>query len=538
VGNTREMEAYMHNVEHESSQNDSAVKMTERPAGEELQARPSPGGMTMTKKLRLPRNWHYVLAGGTVFLVLVVILASVLSSRSQPLHQPSHSRPVPVPTAMSRSIPTPAATPINAPVWSDHNVNLTIADGVAYAGTSDDAVYALHTSDGSLLWHTGIDGSVEELPVVANGVIYVDSFVGLNGPAHLYALRASDGTVLWHYSSNSYISRPTLDSGVVYIASQGDGVTALRASGGARLWHFPGSAYQTPSVVNGVLYVNASVDGQSGIVYALRASDGTVLWRYSTSGSVDTLTVQNREVYVFSQNKLSALRASDGHQLWNRPMDATFYQSPQLFAGVIYFMATKISLETPTARSTGLLPQTMAVGSLLWSNGQAIAVKETTPLKEGKSSVYAIRASDGTVLWQHPMNNGGDSFADWLQVEHGVVYTSMVVANSSNTGIISALQSSNGAVIWQDMINGSPSGVLLVGGVIYASAGAASSSAVYALRARDGALLWSYPIDGSVFNEPLLVGTTVYTAAGNGMVYALRAVNGTLVWHYLTKVGN
>ena len=539
MGNTREMEAYMHNVEHESSQDDSAVKMTERPAGEELQARPSPGGMTMTKKLRLPRNWRYVLAGGTVFLVLVVILASVLSSRSQPLHQSSHSRPVPVPTAMSRSIPTPAATPINASVWSDHNVSLTIADGVAYAGTSDDAVYALRTSNGSLLWHTGIDGLVEELPVVVNGVIYVDSFVGQNGPAHLYALRASDGTVLWHYSSNSYISRPTLDSGVVYIASQGDGVTALRASDGARLWHFPGSAYQTPSVVNGVLYVNASVDGQSGIVYALRASDGTVLWRYSTSGSVDTLTVQNREVYVFSQNKLSALRASDGHQLWNRPMDATFYQSPQLFAGVIYFMATKFSLETPTARSAGLLPQTMAVGSLFWSNGQAIAVKQTTPLKEGKSSVYAIRASDGTVLWQHPMNNGGDSFAAWLQIAHGVVYTSVVaVANSSNTGTISALQSSNGAVIWQDTINDSPSGVLLAGGVIYASAGAASSSAVYALRARDGTLLWSYPIDGNAFNEPLLVGTTVYIGAGNGMVYALRAVNGTLVWHYLTNVRN
>src|SRR6266404_4154592 len=189
------MEAYMHNVEHESSQNDSAVKMTERPAGEELQARPSPGGMTMTKKLRLPRNWRYVLAGGTVFLVLVVILASVLSSRSQPLHQSSHSRPVPVPTAMSRSIPTPAATPINASVWSDHNVSLTIADGVAYAGTSDDAVYALRTSNGSLLWHTGIDGPVEELPVVVNGVIYVDSFVGQNGPAHLYAVRGQRGTL-------------------------------------------------------------------------------------------------------------------------------------------------------------------------------------------------------------------------------------------------------------------------------------------------------------------------------------------------------
>src|SRR5258707_13552964 len=104
-------------------------------------------------------------------------------------------------------------------------------------------------------------------------------------------------------------------------------------------------------------------------------------------------------------------------------MDATFYQSPQLFAGVIYFMVTKFSLEAPTARSTGLLPQTMAVGSLFWSNGQAIAVRATTPLQEGKSSFYSIRASDGIVLCRHPINNEGDSFAGWLQVASRVAST-------------------------------------------------------------------------------------------------------------------
>ena len=153
--------------------------------------------------------------------------------------------------------------------------------------------------------------------------------------------------------------------------------------------------------------------------------------------------------------------------------------------------------------------------------------------------MYAIRASDGTVLWQYPMNNGGDSFAGWLQVENGVVYASANDPESGgNTGYFYALQSSDGSVIWQDKVNGSPSGTLLSNGVIYATVDDTSNGAVYAVRAGDGALLWSYPIGGTIFGDPILVGTTIYIGAGNGMVYALRADNGAVVWHYLTNVGS
>jgi outer membrane protein assembly factor BamB len=184
----------------------------------------------------------------------------------------------------------------------------------------------------------------------------------------------------------------------------------------------------------------------------------------------------------------------------------------------------------------------MAIGALLLtneSNGQTAAVKETIPLKQGKSSVYAIRASDGTLLWQYPINKGGYSFADWLQVENGVVYASAIDAeNSGNLGYFYALQSSNGSVIWQDKVSGSPSGAMLSNGVIYSSVSDISGSAVYALHANDGGLFWSYPIGGTVFGGPILVGTTIYIGAGNGMLYALRADNGAVVWHYLTNVGS
>jgi outer membrane protein assembly factor BamB len=543
----------MHNIKRESPQEDSPVKEMKWQSGEESRSLPFQDREVQHKKLKLSHNWQYILTGGTILLVFIVIFAGVISSRSQTPKQPARSVPLQVPTAITgsvspRIIPAPKTKPIPSPVGSDHNVSMTVVDGVAYAGTYDNAVYALRSSNGSLLWHTRVNGAVEESPVVLNGIVYVSSFVEQTGPAYLSALRADDGMMLWQYSSQSYINTPVIGDGVIYIAPQSDQVIALRAGDGKSLWHFtaPQSfSYQIKSLFNGVLYVIAGTNGLSSTVYALRASNGTVLWRYTTDGLEDMfMSPDGGAVYVFSQSKLSALRAGDGHQLWSQPIDTTFDQSPQIIDGVIYLMATKISLETPTARSVSSLPQALAFGTLLLGNGQAatttkqVPLEATKPLKEGKSTLYAIRASDGTMLWQYPMNNGGNSFAGWLKVADGVVYTSIVIpGNNDNTGSIAALRSSDGKILWQDKITGSPSGVLLADGTIYTGVDA-SSSAVYALRARDGVLLWGYPVSGTLFGDPVLFNTTVYFGAGNGMAYALRADNGAVVWHYLTDVSS
>src|SRR5947209_3997362 len=95
VDNNQNQEVYMHNIKQEPSQDDSAVKKLELPASEESHSQPFDGQVALTKKSKISRNWRYLLAGGTVLLVFVVILTSVLSSRSQPLKQPAHSHTVP-----------------------------------------------------------------------------------------------------------------------------------------------------------------------------------------------------------------------------------------------------------------------------------------------------------------------------------------------------------------------------------------------------------------------------------------------------------
>ena len=285
---------------------------------------------------------------------------------------------------------------------------------------------------------------------------------------------------------------------------------------------------------------SSSSDNGSGTLYALRASDGSLIWQYKTGSYTNIPVVANGVVYINSDGgTLVALRASDGHQFWKRTIDTNFFQSPQLVNGVLYTTTTKI-LEPPAAHSGNPLQGATDIGALFWNTFQNVPAMQTIPQKQGQSSIYAIRASDGAVLWHYAMNNGANSWASWLGVENGVVYADAITdtTGSQGQGDIYALQSSNGSVLWHVKLNRSPDNALLANGTIYLSTSAGSSDGtVYALRAHDGSLLWDYPTSGSVFAAPVLDGTTVYVGAANGMAYALRADNGRIVWHYLTQVG-
>jgi outer membrane protein assembly factor BamB len=542
----------MHNIEHESAQDNSVVEVTHaQPQAADDTPTPVQKGITTIGRQKLPRAWRYSIIGGTMLIVLALIFAGLLSLTNQKANQSQspHTGKTPATgvspfptstTAVGSTLPTPATTPIPAPVPSGHNVSVTIVDGVAYLGTTDNAVYALRTSNGALLWRSKIDGSVDTRPLVANGIVYVTSFVGQIGPGYAYALRASDGSLLWRYTSDSYcyISPSMTDSSVVYVASQ-EGISALGASTGTLLWHFAtqGSASWQPLEVNGIVYASSSINGGPGTLYALRVSDGVSLWQYTASGYIDTPAVANGVAYVSDGGMLVALRANDGHRLWKLTLDANNIQPPQLVNGVLYITATKI-LEPSATRSTAPLQGTTAIGGLLWNIFQSAPAKQTMPHKQGVSSVYAVLANNGTILWHYTMSNGMNSWASWFSVEHGVVYASAFNTSSANTdeGDIYALQSSNGSVLWHDKLNASPYGATLVNGVIYLSTSSGYSGAVYALRTRDGSLLWNYPLAGPLYDAPVLDGNAVYAGAANGIVYALRADNGVILWHYVTVV--
>ena len=96
---------------------------------------------------------------------------------------------------------------------------------------------------------------------------------------------------------------------------------------------------------NNVVYVSANEDNGPGRVYALRASDGSQLWHYTTNTYSYVPTVVNGIAYLFSDQGLSALQASNGRLLWRAAVEGNSGLPPQVINGVLYLITTKISFE-------------------------------------------------------------------------------------------------------------------------------------------------------------------------------------------------
>ena len=169
-----------------------------------------------------------------------------------------------------------ASQPLSGPngTYSDLLVN----QGTVYANTRD-GLMAYSTDNGSQLWHVSVDlprDSFLEI-ALANGVIYATQADGAS------ALDAHAGKLLWSYKANRQFSgflAPLTDSDTLYISNFMSGLVALDIHTGNLRWQAQaGGNGIRPTLVAGTLFVG---DGE-GVIAAVRASDGKILWRFPTN---------------------------------------------------------------------------------------------------------------------------------------------------------------------------------------------------------------------------------------------------------------
>lgn len=537
----------MRDVEHESLQDESPVEMIpipsgkEQPTPEKLSSRPFAGQTTPTDSTHHSGAWRFFLIGGALCLIAAILVTSVVLLRPQPSQQTSHSAPP------SDAPSAPNSTATSSSVSTDFSTNVTVVNGVVYASSGNGEVYALRSSNGSVIWRQSINAGANGAPLVlaSNGVVYILAETTDVGPSTLYALRTSDGAQLWRYNTSDYLSALTIANGIAYattydVVSDGGSIIALRTNNGAPLWHSAadGSSYDAPIVANGVVYTTAYKNNGPGTLYALRASDGVQLWHKTSSTFFSLLMAANDALYVSTAQGMAALQASNGQQLWSDALNGNI-ATPLLLNGVLYFTSTKVSYETSDVSTSQIQPlsQMGTANTALHETSPMSFMTQTIPLKEGLSSVYAVRASDGAILWHYQMSKEyGNNWANWLALDNGTVYVGTYV--NQDTSYIYALRGSDGAQMWrQTIVQGMSVNALVANGVIYLASFVnnstvyAGTGALYALRASDGSRLWYHAINWVVNNPPILVGTTLYVTTAADDVYAFRASNGAQLWH-------
>lgn len=299
----------------------------------------------------------------------------------------------------SQALPSPGSVP-----------SLLVKDGTVYTGTQDGWLEARRTSDGKKLWRYRFAQDVllplDHMLVVKQGMVLIEAPGGVNT-----LLRASDGREILKYIANA--GPPPVDGGIVYLflglgpdtPGESDGtIQALRTDDGKLLWQYTlrGSEDWSPVEIAGTVYAGA-VDGS---LLAFQGTNGRQLWTYRAQRPViGAPTGQDGRVYALLQDgTVVALRAQDGARLWQTRIDA--------FAHILGY--------TPILEGGQLFLSDLAA----WGN-----------------VVYALRASDGSVLWHHEMGSDDPLHAPVLF--DGIFYL------SQNDGSLDAWRASDGVHLWR-----------------------------------------------------------------------------------------
>jgi outer membrane protein assembly factor BamB len=271
----------------------------------------------------------------------------------------------------------------------------------------------------------------------------------------------------------------------------------LRAGGGS-VYFIAGSA-------------PANSESISVSLYALDAADGLLRWKNTSfSNGVAALLAANGVVYVTDGTNLYALNASDGLTRW-RVQVGDEVNGLVLAQGVLY--------------------------------GTTFG---TPPGGQWTSTLFAVNAADGTLLWQSALP-ANKSFTIAAVVD-GTIYLSSVEQKYPTGGEKSVhsdgkpkisyvyAYSLTGKQLWQSQqFEGFLSTPVIGDGAIYFTGVDA-----YALSAKDGSLLWDYPVDEGIieYGGPFFANGTVYLESGpNGsgdsvdsFLIALDGQSGQVQW--------
>jgi outer membrane protein assembly factor BamB len=270
-------------------------------------------------------------------------------------------------------------------------------------------------------------------------------------------------------------------------------------------------------------------------LFALRERDGSELW--SQTGAL--LTENQSIIYSANGNTFCAVQAGDGKKRWCRVIgpENTSLQTldgPAVFDGILYLFTTTFNPTTglqgdPGQTTWASIIRPLAVANAL-ASGQAriIPASLTLPQKEGKPSVYAIRLADGTILWSHLLNDGKNGWVNGFGVEHGVLYAG-VNDEAGPGGQVYALQGQTGKELWRTTSNTQPTYGILAMGMLAISS---DTGRVDALNVRDGSRLWQQALTGEIRTPPVLAGDTLYIGASTGVLYAFDIHSGALRWQY------
>jgi outer membrane protein assembly factor BamB len=287
-------------------------------------------------------------------------------------------------------------------------------------GATPSGLGCVSLSTGTVKWDFvggGHNGSLT--PILVNDTLFAIGSLG-----QVYALNSRTGSLIWktqlplnlNYPAQEY-SSPAYENGkiIAIVGSDSTGVFALRSSDGNILWSYKAfiSVQSNPTIVNNIAYFSAN----NHKMYALDMMNGSTKWVYDTNVNYDLIsspTVVGNLLYFGSYfgNKLYALNAETGVMVWRFNASASINFSPRVENNVLYVASEDGKAYAFNARS----------GQVIWqsylTNGDFVSNPSIDDNNVyfgcGGDSLVAMRKSDGQRIWTSRTYDLSTGAADYI----------------------------------------------------------------------------------------------------------------------------
>ena len=282
------------------------------------------------------------------------------------------------------------------------------------------------------------------------------------------------------------------------------------------------------------------VGSDDGKVYALKASDGSVVWQYQTRGPVEsspTLSADGATLFVGSDDyNVYALKATDGSVVWKHNTNKkNGSSSPAL--------SNERNLVFVGGKGEGgerVYALTANKGDEQWSSYLALANEKVVALSASGNWVYVNTSSEVIKMSQssgsRPADGWGKSIDNLSKASPALSADGATLFVGTNDGYIYALKYTDGSVAWRfktgDAVE-SPPTLSSDGATLFVGS---NDKNVYALNASTGSQVWKSPTGDMGGGSPALSpdSATLFVGSNDKNVYALNTATGLQVWKYTT----
>jgi len=263
----------------------------------------------------------------------------------------------------------------------------------------------------------------------------------------------------------------------------------------------------------------------------------SVRWQAALAGSVyDTPLVSGGRVFtVDSSGKLTALRQSNGRKLWSATVGFLSDSTPAIWKNLIVAPGVDAAGGFVAAFdvATGARRWRVRLSGDPYASITAPAIFGSSVYVSAGTSIYALSASSGGVLWKTKLTTSADGIVEGPVAVSG--YGEYVVAAGAD-GHVYALDAASGAVRWNVLAGGgiNHAGPSIYSGIVYVPEGAigAEGGGVYicALQVSDGRLLWRTDVGDDVHVTPAAGQGRVFIGSIDDGVLALDSKSGAVLW--------